>query len=80
MPKPERGLGNPQKHGWPIAFSATRRCPGDFRYGQARVFGGGRGFDESFLNFVVREVYEEIGLHLFPERFSFPGRYAGPDN
>jgi 8-oxo-dGTP diphosphatase len=46
--------------------------------GKLSCFGGGREGDESFLDCVVREVHEEIGLYIPPERFEFLGRYRGP--
>ena len=47
--------------------------------GKISLFGGHREGDESFLDCVVREVREEIGLYLPPERFELLGRYHGPD-
>ena len=48
--------------------------------GKIGLFGGRREGDESFLDCVVREVHEEIGLFLPRERFEFIGRYFGPDH
>jgi 8-oxo-dGTP diphosphatase len=48
--------------------------------GKLDFFGGGLEGDESFLDCVVREVQEEIGLYLAPERFEFVGRNVGPDH
>lgn len=48
--------------------------------GKIGLFGGRREADESFLDCVVREVHEEIGLYLPPERFEMIGRYCGPDH
>ena len=48
--------------------------------GMLDFFGGGREGDESFLDCVVREVHEEIGLYLPPERFERIGRYVEPDH
>jgi 8-oxo-dGTP pyrophosphatase MutT (NUDIX family) len=48
--------------------------------GKIGLFGGRREDDESFVDCVVREVHEEIGLHLPPERFELIGRYFGPDH
>jgi 8-oxo-dGTP pyrophosphatase MutT (NUDIX family) len=48
--------------------------------GKIGLFGGRREGDESFLDCVVREVHEEIGLHLPPERFELIVRYFGPDH
>lgn len=48
--------------------------------GKISLFGGRREGKESFLDCVVREVHEEIGLHLPPERFELIGTYFGPDH
>jgi 8-oxo-dGTP pyrophosphatase MutT (NUDIX family) len=48
--------------------------------GKIGLFGGRREGDESFLECVVREVHEEIGLYLPPERFELIGSYFGPDH
>jgi 8-oxo-dGTP pyrophosphatase MutT (NUDIX family) len=48
--------------------------------GKLDFFGGGREGDESFLECVVREVHEEIGLYLAPERFEFVGRNVAQDH
>jgi 8-oxo-dGTP diphosphatase len=48
--------------------------------GKIDFFGGGRESDESFLDCVVREVQEEIGLYLPPERFEFIARDVQPDH
>jgi len=48
--------------------------------GKISLFGGRREGSESFLECVVREVHEEIGLYLPPERFEWIGQYFGPDH
>lgn len=48
--------------------------------GKISLFGGRREGDESFLECVVREIHEEIGYYLPPERFELIGRYPGPDH
>jgi 8-oxo-dGTP pyrophosphatase MutT (NUDIX family) len=48
--------------------------------GKIGLFGGRREGVESFLECVVREVHEEIGLYLPPERFELIVRYFGPDH
>jgi 8-oxo-dGTP diphosphatase len=48
--------------------------------GKVGVFGGHREGDETFLECVVREVYEEICHYLPPERFEPIGRYFGSDH
>jgi 8-oxo-dGTP diphosphatase len=47
--------------------------------GKTSLFGGQREGDESFLECVTREIHEEIGLNLPPERFERIGYYSGPD-
>lgn len=47
--------------------------------GMIGLFGGRREGDETFLECVVREVHEEIGYYLPPQRFELIGRYSGPD-
>ena len=47
--------------------------------GKLGLFGGGREGNESFLDCIVREVHEEIGYYLLPERFEFLTRWIGPD-
>ena len=47
--------------------------------GKLGLFGGGREGNESFLDCIVREVHEEIGYYLPPERFEFLTRWIGPD-
>ena len=47
--------------------------------GMISLFGGRREDDETFLDCVVREVHEEIGYYLPPERFELIGRYCGSD-
>lgn len=47
--------------------------------GKLSLFGGAREPNESFLECVVREVHEEIGLYLAPQRFELIARYSGPD-
>ena len=48
--------------------------------GKISLFGGRREGDETFLECVVREIHEEIGVYLPPERFDLIGRYLGPDH
>jgi 8-oxo-dGTP diphosphatase len=47
--------------------------------GKISLFGGAREGNESFLDCIVREIHEEIGVYLPPERFELIARYAGPD-
>lgn len=48
--------------------------------GKISLFGGRREGTETFLECVVREVHEEIGYYLPPERFERIGTYSGPDH
>jgi 8-oxo-dGTP pyrophosphatase MutT (NUDIX family) len=47
--------------------------------GKLGLFGGRREGSETFLECVVREVHEEIGLYLPPERLELLGKHFGPD-
>ncbi len=47
--------------------------------GKISLFGGRREGTETFLECVVREVHEEIGYYLPPQRFELIGSYSGPD-
>lgn len=48
--------------------------------GKISLFGGRREGGESFLECIVREIHEELGYYLPPERFELIGRYSGPDH
>ncbi len=47
--------------------------------GRIGLFGGHREGEETFLEWVVREVSEETGYLAPPERFEHLGSYIGPD-
>jgi len=47
--------------------------------GGVGLFGGHREGDETFLECVVREIHEELGYYLPPERFEPFASRAGPD-
>ena len=47
--------------------------------GKIGLFGGRREGDESFLDCIVREIQEELGSHLPPNRFEHLARWSGPD-
>ncbi|WP_074127123.1 NUDIX domain-containing protein [Bradyrhizobium sp. NAS96.2] len=47
--------------------------------GKISLFGGRREGSETFLECVVREIHEEIGHYVPPERFELIGSYSGPD-
>src|SRR5262249_24848060 len=48
--------------------------------GKIGLFGGGREGNESFLDCIVREIQEEIGYYLPPERFGLIFRWFEPGN
>ena len=48
--------------------------------GKIGLFGGRREGDESFLECIVREIHEELGYYLPPERFEHLARWSGPDH
>jgi 8-oxo-dGTP diphosphatase len=52
---------------------------GIFYPGKIGLFGGHREGDETFLDCAVRELHEELGCYIAPERFEFLGSYEGPD-
>lgn len=52
---------------------------GIFYPGKIGLFGGHREGDETFLDCAVRELHEELGYYIAPERFEFLGSYEGPD-
>ena len=62
-----------------LLFQLRDNVPNISNPGKLGFFGGGRESDESFLDCVVREVHEEIGFYIPPERFELIGRYIGPD-
>jgi 8-oxo-dGTP diphosphatase len=47
--------------------------------GKIGLFGGHREGDETFLECVVREIHEEIGYFVTPDRFEHLGRFEGED-
>lgn len=63
-----------------LLFQLRDNVPDISDPGMLDFFGGGREGDESFLDCVVREVYEEIGFYLPAERFASIGRYVEPDH
>ena len=52
---------------------------GIFYPGKIGLFGGHREGDETFLDCAVRELDEELGYYIPPERFEFLASYEGPD-
>jgi 8-oxo-dGTP diphosphatase len=48
--------------------------------GKISLFGGGCEGNESFLDCIVREIQEEIGYYLPPERFELIFRSVDPGN
>jgi 8-oxo-dGTP diphosphatase len=53
--------------------------PGVFQRGKIGLFGGHREGYETYLQCVVREIYEEISYFLPPERFIHLTTYDGDD-
>lgn len=51
--------------------------PGIYLPGRIGLFGGHREDSESFLRCVVREIQEEIGYFVAPDRFRYLASYAG---
>ena len=47
--------------------------------GKIGLFGGHREDDETFLECIVREIHEEIGFFVPPDRFEHLGRFEGED-
>jgi 8-oxo-dGTP diphosphatase len=62
-----------------LLFQQRDDLPHVFDPGSISLFGGRRERHETFLECAVREVHEEIGYYLPPERFGFLGGYRGPD-
>src|ERR1700682_5263407 len=52
---------------------------GIFYPGKIGLFGGHREGDETFLDCAVRELHEELGYYVAPERFEFLACYEGTD-
>jgi 8-oxo-dGTP pyrophosphatase MutT (NUDIX family) len=52
---------------------------GIFYPGKIGLFGGHREGEETFLECAVRELHEELGYYIPPERFEFLACYEGPD-
>jgi 8-oxo-dGTP pyrophosphatase MutT (NUDIX family) len=52
---------------------------GIFYPGKIGLFGGHREGDETFLDCAVRELHEEQGYFIAPERFESLDSYEGPD-
>jgi 8-oxo-dGTP pyrophosphatase MutT (NUDIX family) len=53
--------------------------PGILQPGKIALFGGHREHDETYLQCVVREVYDETSYFLPPERFELLANYDGRD-
>jgi 8-oxo-dGTP diphosphatase len=60
-------------------FQQRDNIPGIFQPGKIGLFGGHREGDETYLQCIVREVHEEIGYFLPPERFEYLTSYDGID-
>jgi 8-oxo-dGTP diphosphatase len=53
--------------------------PGILYPGAIGLFGGHREGEETFLACAVREIHEELGFYVPPERFDFLTRFQGAD-
>jgi 8-oxo-dGTP pyrophosphatase MutT (NUDIX family) len=53
--------------------------PGILFPGKIGLFGGHREGNETFLECVVREIYEETSYYVPPERFTLLARHEGND-
>jgi 8-oxo-dGTP diphosphatase len=53
--------------------------PGILQPGKVGLFGGHREEDETYLQCVVREIHEEIGYFVSPDRFEHLVSYEGID-
>ena len=60
-------------------FQRRDDVPGILSPGKVGLFGGHRETGETYLQSVVREVHEEIGYYLRPERFKFLAPYEQLD-
>ena len=60
-------------------FQRRDDVPGILSPGKVGLFGGHRETGETYLQCVVREVHEEIGYYLRPERFKFLTPYEQLD-
>ena len=55
------------------------QAPGIAQPGKIGLFGGHREPDETYLQCVVREVYEEIGYFISADRFEHLVSYSGTE-
>ena len=60
-------------------FQRRDDVPGILSPGKVGLFGGHRERGETYLECVVREVHEEIGYFVRPERFTFLALYERLD-
>jgi 8-oxo-dGTP diphosphatase len=60
-------------------FQRRDDVPGILSPGKVGLFGGHRETGETYLQCVVREVHEEIGYFMHPERFKFLAPYERLD-
>jgi 8-oxo-dGTP diphosphatase len=61
-------------------FQRRDDVPGILSPGKVGLFGGHREAGETYLQCVVREVHEEIGYFVRPERFKFLAPYERLDS
>ncbi len=60
-----------------LLFQRRDNVPGILYPGRVALFGGHREGDETFLECVCREVWEEISYLVPPERFEWMADYSG---
>ena len=60
-------------------FQRRDDVPGILSPGKVGLFGGHRETGETYLQYIVREVHEEIGYFVHPERFQFLAPYQRLD-
>jgi 8-oxo-dGTP diphosphatase len=61
------------------SYNSVTTLPGSSIQGKIGLFGGHREGNETFLDCAVRELHEELGCYISPERFEFLASYEGPD-
>jgi 8-oxo-dGTP pyrophosphatase MutT (NUDIX family) len=60
-----------------LLFQRRDNVPGILYPGRVALFGGHREGDETFVECVCREVWEEISYLVPPERFEWMADYSG---
>ncbi len=62
-----------------LLFQLRDNVPGILYPGRVGLFGGHREGEETYLQCVCREIHEEIGILLPPERFQWMASYSAMD-